>query len=152
MANNTAAIRMRKADHEIRKLAVRLVVTEPGMRDCVLVNRANGRLITHITHDAAQKLQGFSYSWRVWLAVYMRNQLGEEFIQTALASPGAPCKQSELSAKVQAEHEKFIAAQYAEHVISVGWLAVPTGGHIDAPMLLDVPEVWLNLAKWECNN
>lgn len=149
-SNNEAARRMRNADREIRELVVRLVVTKPGERVCEVVNRKHCGVITHMSYDAAHKLQHCEYKWRVCLAVYMRNRIGEEFIQTEIISPGRPCKQSELVDILQAEHKRFIDSQFKDFVISAGWVAVPTPGDVDFTKLLDVPEVWLNPAKWEC--
>lgn len=149
-SNNKAAIRMRLADVELSRLVVRLVVTEPGERRCELVNRRSGNVIDHMTYEAAQKLQNVTYRWRVWLAVYMRNRMGQEFIQTEIVQPDRPCKQSELVDILEAEHKRFIASQNSEFVISAGWVASHTGGDFKATELLDVPAIWLNPAKWEC--
>lgn len=149
-SNNAAALRMRGADREIRRLVVRLVVTKPGDRVCEVVNRNDCRVITHMSYTAAQKLQNGEYKWQVCLAVYMRNRIGEEFIQTEIVKPSRPCKQSELVDILQEKHQQFIASQYGDFVISAGWVAVPTPGEVNFNKLLDVPEVWLNPAKWEC--
>lgn len=149
-SNNVVALKMRSADREIGRLVVRLIVTRPNERVCELVSRQNAQVITHITYEAAHKIEHCQYKWRVCLAVYMRNRMGEEFIQTEIVNPTQAFKQSELVDILQEKHKQFIEKQYGDFVISAGWVAVPTPGEVNFIELLDVPEVWLNPAKWEC--
>lgn len=106
------------------------VMYTTGVEVCSLVSTSNGdRLsVTPITRKAITE---YRHKWKVFMAVFCRDQLGKEYIRSGIADPKGEYLHTELLDALNDEHQKLIKEANPKHIIGAGWLACPDGAEIE---------------------
>jgi hypothetical protein len=77
--------------------------------------------------DMAKALANQPFKWSVLIAVFCRDQNGQEYIKSELIASKQKYLQHELIQFLSAEHTALIKSVNGNHVIGAGWLASPEG-------------------------
>jgi len=133
--------RQRVAKHVIRNL---MVAYSTWLDGCVLFDQKSQCLI-HPTDSIVAGFQ-YRYKWSLLIAIFGRNQLGDEYMKSEIITANEPCTQSQLAPLAWEYHQQLLKEFPRHHLIGVGWLADPFGADISEQ---EAGDIFTGLGVWD---
>lgn len=99
-----------------------------------------------VTLDLAQQLSKDPYTWSVYVAVFCRDQLGQEYMKSDSHLFTTRYRQLELVPYLNEEHNKLIKTVNRDHVIGAGWIASHEGRDFSET---EAAKLFENMGCWD---
>ena len=80
-----------------------------------------------ITRPIADAITHLPHHWSVYLAVFCRDQLGRQYIQSVELKPTTQYKSDALADVMEDHHNELRASCNPAHIIGMGWIGCPLG-------------------------
>jgi hypothetical protein len=97
-------------------------------------------------------IQTIKYKWSLYLGVFCRDQMGNQYMQGEWVQSNEPYYHTELIDTMNDLHQELISSANPNHKMNAGWIAVPVSGEIPDDMIDKIftdLKAWDVLAPWE---
>lgn len=92
---------------------------------------------------AAQDIQ---HNWRVYIAVFLENQIGEQYVKIEDVTPVRACYQENMMKDLNDAHIKLIGSTKLADRVNAGWVAMPNGEELEESKIVELMEL---LNPWD---
>lgn len=93
--------------------------------------------------------QGVQHNWKIYIVVFLENQIGEKYAAIEEVIPERACYQECMINELNAAHIKLIGSTKKADRVNAGWLAMPNGEDLEESQIIETLELLKPWGQYE---